>query len=212
MYGRGLRRRLPSMLGGDQRRIRLVYSLMFSLPGTPVLFYGEEIGMAENLDDRGALRGARADAVVAASATAGSRRADEPVPAARSPTARSASARSTSRRQRREPGSLLNWMERLIRRRRECPELGWGDVVAARAGRRGGLRAPRRLGRIRRSSPCTTSAAARPRRGSRSTRDGVLVDLFGARRAALDGELALALEPYGHRWFRLRRPGQRIAP
>jgi len=49
MYGRGLRRRLPSMLGGDERRMRLVYSLMFSLPGTPVLFYGEEIGMAENL-------------------------------------------------------------------------------------------------------------------------------------------------------------------
>src|SRR3954465_3648337 len=48
MYGRGLRRRLPPMLGGDPRRIRLAYSLMFSLPGTPVLFYGEEIGMAEN--------------------------------------------------------------------------------------------------------------------------------------------------------------------
>ncbi len=50
MYGRGLRRRLPSMLGGDQRRIRLVYSLMFSMPGTPTLFYGEEIGMSENLE------------------------------------------------------------------------------------------------------------------------------------------------------------------
>ena len=50
LYGRGLRRRLPSMLGGDERRMRMVYSLAFSLPGTPVLFYGEEIGMAENLD------------------------------------------------------------------------------------------------------------------------------------------------------------------
>ena len=50
LYGRGLRRRLPSMLGGDERRMRLAYSLLFSLPGTPVLFYGEEIGMAENLD------------------------------------------------------------------------------------------------------------------------------------------------------------------
>ena len=50
LYGRGLRRRLPSMLGGDQRRMRMVYSLAFSLPGTPVLFYGEELGMAENLD------------------------------------------------------------------------------------------------------------------------------------------------------------------
>ena len=63
LYGRGLRRRLPTMLGGDERRIRLVYSLMFSLPGTPTLFYGEEIGMGENLDVEGRLVGAHADAV-----------------------------------------------------------------------------------------------------------------------------------------------------
>ena len=50
LYGRGLRRRLPSMLGGDEQRMKMAYSLAFSLPGTPVLFYGEEIGMAENLD------------------------------------------------------------------------------------------------------------------------------------------------------------------
>ena len=53
LYDRGLRRRLPPMLDGDQRRIRLVYSLLFSLPGTPVLFYGEEIGMGENLKIEG---------------------------------------------------------------------------------------------------------------------------------------------------------------
>ena len=56
LYGRGLRRRLPPMLGGDQRRIKMVYSLLFSLPGTPVLFYGEEIGMGENLAVRGPVR------------------------------------------------------------------------------------------------------------------------------------------------------------
>ena len=55
LYGRGLRRRLPTMLDGDPRRIRMVYSLLFSLPGTPVLFYGEEIGMGENLDIDGRL-------------------------------------------------------------------------------------------------------------------------------------------------------------
>jgi glycosidase len=54
-FGRGIRRRLPGMLGGDQRRLRLAYSLMFSLPGTPVLFYGEEIGMGENLNLKGRL-------------------------------------------------------------------------------------------------------------------------------------------------------------
>ena len=53
LYGRGLRRRLPPMLGGDPQRIRMAYSLLFSLPGTPVLFYGEEIGMGENLAAEG---------------------------------------------------------------------------------------------------------------------------------------------------------------
>lgn len=48
LYGRGLRRRLPTMVGGDGRRMRMLYSLAFALPGTSVLFYGEEIGMAEN--------------------------------------------------------------------------------------------------------------------------------------------------------------------
>ena len=63
IYGRGLTRRLPPMLGGDPRRIRMVYSLMFSLPGTPVLFYGEEIGMGENLGGRRAQRSPHPHAV-----------------------------------------------------------------------------------------------------------------------------------------------------
>nr|BFF10292.1 hypothetical protein GCM10025699_15950 [Microbacterium flavescens] len=55
VFGRGITRRLPPMLGGDPRRVRMVYSLLFSLPGTPVLFYGEEIGMGENPDVAGRL-------------------------------------------------------------------------------------------------------------------------------------------------------------
>src|SRR3712207_8695542 len=55
VYGRGLRRRLPPMLDGDPRRVRMVYSLLFSPPGTPVLFCGEEIGMGEDLDAEGRL-------------------------------------------------------------------------------------------------------------------------------------------------------------
>ncbi|MEO6503813.1 MAG: alpha-amylase family protein, partial [Jatrophihabitantaceae bacterium] len=49
IYGRGIRRRLASMMSGDRRRIELAYSLQFSMPGTPVLRYGEEIGMGEDL-------------------------------------------------------------------------------------------------------------------------------------------------------------------
>ena len=75
LYGRGLRRRLPTMLGGDPRRIRMVYCLLFSLPGTPVLFYGEEIGMGENLDRRGPAGRPHARCSGRPGATAGSPRA-----------------------------------------------------------------------------------------------------------------------------------------
>src|SRR3982074_642744 len=50
LYGRGIRRRLAPMLGGDRRRLELAYSLMCTLPGTPVIRYGDEIGMGDNLD------------------------------------------------------------------------------------------------------------------------------------------------------------------
>lgn len=49
IYGRGIRRRLAPMLGGNRRRLELAYSLLLSMPGTPVIRYGEEIGMGENL-------------------------------------------------------------------------------------------------------------------------------------------------------------------
>ena len=53
LFGRGIRRRLAPLLGGDRRRIELAYSLMLTLPGTPVFWYGEEIGMREMLSLEG---------------------------------------------------------------------------------------------------------------------------------------------------------------
>ncbi len=50
LYDRGIRRRLAPMLGGDRRRLELAYSLMCTLPGTPVIRYGDELGMGDNLD------------------------------------------------------------------------------------------------------------------------------------------------------------------
>src|SRR5206468_1006131 len=49
VYGRGIRRRLGPMLQGDRRRQELAYSLLFSLPGAPMLRYGDEIGMGDDL-------------------------------------------------------------------------------------------------------------------------------------------------------------------
>ena len=113
--------------------------------------------------------------------------------------------------QRRDPHALLNWMERLIRRRRECPELGWGEWSL--------LAQDDPAVFAHRVDWSDSTLVAVHNLGGRATQarlaldaEGVLVDLFGMQDAELDGELSLALEPYGARWFRLRRPGQRVAP
>ena len=64
LYGRGIRRRLAPMLNGDRRHIELAYALQFAMPGTPVLRYGEEIGMGENLALAGPGRDPHPDAMV----------------------------------------------------------------------------------------------------------------------------------------------------
>ena len=210
LYGRGIRRRLPTMLGGDGRRIRLAYSLAFSLPGTPVLFYGEEIGMAENLAIEGRYS-VRAPMQWSAEPQAGFTTAEE---AARPVVEEGPFGYSEVNvtRQRRDPESLLNWMERLIRRRRECPELGWGEsglldsgdaaVFAQRSDWEGStvLAVHNLAGR---------EARARLELGG----EGALVDLFhDDERELEEGAVTIELPPYGAHWFRVRRPGQRLPP
>jgi maltose alpha-D-glucosyltransferase/alpha-amylase len=132
LYGRGLRRRLPSMLDGDQRWIRMAYSLMFALPGSPTLFYGEEIGMAENLDldERLAVR---TPMQWTGDATAGFSTAPPDALVRPPPTDdRFAPSAINVLDQRTDPQSLLNWFERLIRLRKESPEIGWGSCTVLR--------------------------------------------------------------------------------
>jgi maltose alpha-D-glucosyltransferase/alpha-amylase len=127
LFGRGLRRRLPTMVDGDQDRIRMIYSLAFALPGAPVLFYGEEIGMAENLDIPGRMS-VRAPMQWAAGPNGGFSSA--PVGAMRRPVVpgrKLGPAGINVQDQERDPESLLRWIERLIRRRRQTPEIAFGD-------------------------------------------------------------------------------------
>jgi trehalose synthase len=126
VFGRGLRRRLPTMLDGDPRRIRMVYSLLFSLPGTPVLFYGEEIGMGENLEAEGRYA-VRTPMQWTASRNGGfSDAAPSKLPG---PVVEGGFGPEhvNVESQRRDPASLLSFMTLLVQRYRECPELGWGD-------------------------------------------------------------------------------------
>jgi maltose alpha-D-glucosyltransferase / alpha-amylase len=124
-FGRGIRRRVPTMLDGDRDRIELLYSLLFTLPGTPVLLYGEEIGLGDDqrVEGRGAVRVAMQwTSGHGAGFTAG----DPAVPLVTDGSF--GPDRVNVAEQRRDPHSLLNWMERAIRARKELPELGWGTL------------------------------------------------------------------------------------
>ena len=210
LYGRGIRRRLPTMLGGDESRIRLVYSLAFSLPGTPVLFYGEEIGMAENLAIEGRYS-VRAPMQWSGESQAGFTTAEQTVrPVVAEGPFGYREVNVTV--QRRDPESLLNWMERLIRRRRECPELGWGESTQLDSGDAAVL--------AQRSDWEGSTVVAVHNLAGREARarlelgeEGVLVDLFHDDERELEGgAVVLELPPHGAHWFRLRRPGQRLPP
>lgn len=126
LFGRGLRRRLPTMLDGDQARIRLAYSLMFALPGAPVLFYGEEIGMAENLEIEGRMSVRSpmqwSDRENGGFSEAGADMLCRPLLTSRKwgPSAVNVVDQEG------DDNSLLIWMEKLIRHRRDMPEIAFG--------------------------------------------------------------------------------------
>jgi maltose alpha-D-glucosyltransferase/alpha-amylase len=131
LYDRGLRRRLAPMLG-NRRQLELAYSLLFSLPGTPVMRYGDEIGMGEDLDlrERDAVR---TPMQWANEPNGGFSAAEKTVhPAIDDPIW--GYQRINVEAQRNDPDSLLNWTARMIRLRKECPEIGWGDCGILKTG------------------------------------------------------------------------------
>jgi trehalose synthase len=216
LFGRGLRRRLPTMLDGDPQRIRMVYSLLFSLPGTPVLFYGEEIGMGENLDIEGRMSVRTpmqwTDEENGGFSKARPSRLRRPVVEGRfGPLAVNVAS------QRRDPDSLLSWMERLIRRRRETPELGWGtwkvvrtnvpSVLAHRCDWDGRtVVATHNFG----DQPCVVRLQLGDVPEDAKLDD--LLDERGALREVEDGSLELKMDGYGFRWLRINTPDQHTPP
>jgi maltose alpha-D-glucosyltransferase/alpha-amylase len=133
LYGRGIRRRLAPMLG-DQRRLEFAYSLLFSLPGAPVLRYGEEIGMGENLrlKERDAIRTPMQWGSGRNGGFSTSERLVRPV-IDKGPYGFDA---VNVEEQLRRSGSLLRWMIELIRIRKECAVIGTGDwrILPTRSG------------------------------------------------------------------------------
>ncbi|KQO96759.1 alpha-amylase family protein [Leifsonia sp. Leaf264] len=215
VYGRGIIRRLPPMLDGDPRRIRMAYSLMFSLPGTPVLFYGEEIGMGEDLavGDRTAVR---TPMQWTAGVNGGFSNAEKRRLASAVVTGGYSPEHVNASDQRHDPDSLLQFMRALIRRYRSSAEMGWGAceivpqksptvLVHALVSDEGRMIAVHNFG----TEPTVatfTVADAEP--------GDVLVDLLvDGRVVELDdgGSVTVPLDAYGYRWLRVIRPtGKRL--
>ncbi|MFC5824926.1 alpha-amylase family protein [Nonomuraea insulae] len=203
IYGRGLRRRLPSMFGGDLRRVKMAYSLLFSLPGTPVIFYGEEIGMGENLEEEGRMA---VRVPMQWSASGGFSQAE---PVRKDPEGSFAPDRVNVADQKRDTNSLLRWFQLLIERYRECPELAWGEhtvldtghpaVLAHRCDADGATV-------VVAHNLCDTAVDVElPLDGLDGCRlTDLLVD--GTLEVSGKGVARLALDPHGCRWLRAAPP------
>jgi maltose alpha-D-glucosyltransferase/alpha-amylase len=206
LYDRGIRRRLAPMLGNDRRRLELAYSLQFTLRGTPVLRYGEEIGMGEDLALPGR-EAIRTPMQWSSLPNAGFTTADRPF---RPVVAEGEYGyeKVNVALQRGDGQSLLSWFERMIRSLREAPEISGGSCSSV-------------------DHPLPPSVLAHRADGRTGTMlflhnlgpDEVEVDLgdlyaeaelpnqvFGDRDYPPVGRLdALQLAGYGYRWIRLRR-------
>jgi maltose alpha-D-glucosyltransferase / alpha-amylase len=123
----GIRRRLAPLLENDRRRMELLNGLMFSMPGTPVMYYGDEIGMGDNifLGDRD---GVRTPMQWSPDRNAGFSRADPAqlyLPPIMDPVYGYQSVNVEA--QSRSPSSFLNWMKRLIVVRKSRLAFGRGE-------------------------------------------------------------------------------------
>jgi maltose alpha-D-glucosyltransferase/alpha-amylase len=127
LYERGIRRRLAPMMDGDRRRLELAYSLLFTLPGSPVIRYGDELGMGDDLKlpERNC---ARTPMQLSNEPHGGFTKSDKPhIPVISGGPYGYEHINAAI--QRRYPESLLNWTERIVRMRKELPEVGWGDFA-----------------------------------------------------------------------------------
>jgi len=132
LYDRGIRRRLAPMLGNNRKHIELAYSLLYSLPGSPVIRYGEELGMGDDLSLKERLS-VRTPMQWTSEKNAGFTKADT---AFRPVINKGEYGFQTLNvaAQTRDESSLLNWNARMIKLRKSCPEIGLGEYKVLDAG------------------------------------------------------------------------------
>ena len=206
LYKRGIRRRLAPMLQGDRRRLEAAYSLMMTLPGTPVIRYGDEIGMGDDLrlPER---EGARTPMQWTLEPHGGFTRGEKPVSPVISGGAYGFEHVNVAE-QRRDPNSLLNWMERIIRMRKEVAEIGWGDFTILRTESPAVLAI--RYDWRNNSVVVAHNVGADPLEiwldpGLGEGKDRWLINLLSDDHSEVkaSGKHCILLEPYGYKWYRV---------
>ncbi|HEX7171196.1 MAG TPA: alpha-amylase family protein [Candidatus Limnocylindria bacterium] len=207
LFERGIRRRFPPMVKGDRRRMELAYSLLFSLPGTPVLFYGEEIGLGDNLA-MAERESVRLPMQWASRPGGGFTTADESsLPRKPLRDGPFGYRELNVEEQRTDRGSFLNWTERAIRTRKEWPEFGWGEWQVL------GTRNPKVLAHVATwdgsSALAIHNFSDQPAKASvqlpAEARSGRWRHLFGPLDVeppeVVDGRVSCELPPYCYHWF-----------
>lgn len=210
----GISRRLAPLFENDRRRVELGYALLFSLPGSPVIYYGNEIGMGDNVY-LGDGAGVRTPMQWSCDRNGGFSRAD--------PARLSAPVNADPvygyqalnvEAQRRQPFSLLNWMRRLIALRKLHPVFGRGSIELLEPRNHTVLAYVRRRGDDRILVVANLSGKAQSVDLMLSLYAGVQpVELLGGTsfRRIGAGAYSLALGPYGFYWFVLSRRAVRPA-
>jgi len=206
----GIRRRLAPLVDNGRRRIELLHSLLFSLPGTPVLYYGDELGMGDNvyLGDR---NGVRTPMQWNIDRNAGFSRADAPalyLPVIADPVYGSFAINVEA--QQRTRSSLLNWVKRLLRIRQRYPAFSLGSLHFHHADNPRVLCFERRHGAERLLAVCNLSRHAQPAALPLQSLAGLRpVELIGSTPFPVIEEAPwpLSLGPYGFYWFRLEEGG-----
>jgi maltose alpha-D-glucosyltransferase/alpha-amylase len=205
----GIRRRLAPLLGNDRRRLELMNGLLFSLPGTPVIYYGDEIGMGDNiyLGDR---NGVRTPMQWSADRNAGFSRANPQqlyLPPVIDPEF-SYSAVNVEAQQA-NSHSLLWWMRRLIALRRSYKAFGRGTLEFLSPSNR------KVLAFVRRYEKESILVVANLSRFAQFAelelpgfRDSIPVELFGQTEFPPVGDrpYLLTLGPHAFYWFEFKAP------
>jgi maltose alpha-D-glucosyltransferase/alpha-amylase len=205
----GIRRRLAPLLENSRRKIELMNSLLLSLPGSPVLYYGDEIGMGDNiyLGDR---NGVRTPMQWSPDRNAGFSRADTARlydPPISDPVYGYQAVNVEA--QERLPTSLLEWMRRLIRVRKRFRAFGRGSLQFLNADNRRTLAYIRSYEEEVLLCVANLSRFVQPVQLDLSTYEGWRpIELIGEIPFPLIGELPyfLTLGPHSFYWFRLEPP------